>query len=121
MAGNLYDAAYNLEKAIRHSEELERLRKLYAKVNSDDSTRRMFENFRNSQMRLQEKQMAGQEITEAEVQQIQNTIEVIRHNKSISQLIEAEQRMSLIITELNKIIMKPLEELYGVPNENNHV
>lgn len=26
---------------------------------------------------------------------------------------EAEQRMSMLIGELNKIIMKPLEELYG--------
>ncbi|MCY7800123.1 hypothetical protein MOB23_12130, partial [Bacillus haynesii] len=33
----------------------------------------------------------------------------------ISQLMEAEQRMSMLIAELNKIIMKPLEELYGNP------
>jgi cell fate (sporulation/competence/biofilm development) regulator YlbF (YheA/YmcA/DUF963 family) len=26
---------------------------------------------------------------------------------------QAEQRMSMIIGELNKVIMKPLEDLYG--------
>lgn len=31
---------------------------------------------------------------------------------------EAEQRMSFIIQELNRIIMKPLEELYGVKAED---
>lgn len=31
---------------------------------------------------------------------------------------EAEQRVSVLIGELNKIIMKPLEELYGNPEEN---
>ena len=28
---------------------------------------------------------------------------------------DAEQRMSVVIADLNKIIMKPLEELYGLP------
>lgn len=31
---------------------------------------------------------------------------------------EAEQRVSVLIGELNKIIMKPLEELYGNTEEN---
>lgn len=72
----------------------------------------MFENFRDVQLRLQQKQMAGEEITEDEVQQAQNRCACAAARK-ISQLMEAEQRMSMLIGELNKIIMKPLEELYG--------
>lgn len=30
---------------------------------------------------------------------------------------EAEQRMSMVIADLNKIIMKPLEDLYGLPEQ----
>ena len=30
---------------------------------------------------------------------------------------EAEQRMSMIVNELNQIILKPLEELYGSINQ----
>ena len=117
MAANTYDAAYDLEKAIRNSSEYTNLKNLYDAVNSDESARKMFESFRNIQMQLQEKQMMGQEITQEEVEQAQKTVALVQQHEKISQLMEAEQRMSMVIAELNQIIMKPLEELYGNPNQ----
>lgn len=115
MAVNTYDSAYDLEKAIRNSTEYTELKQLYDEVNSDPSAKTMFENFRNIQLQLQEKQMTGQEITQEEVEQAQKTVALVQQNESISKLMEAEQRMSMVIAELNQIIMKPLEELYGNP------
>jgi cell fate (sporulation/competence/biofilm development) regulator YlbF (YheA/YmcA/DUF963 family) len=37
---------------------------------------------------------------------------VQQHDK-IAQLMELEQRMSFLIAEVNKIVLKPLEELYN--------
>lgn len=110
---NLYDVAYEMEKAIRNSAEYVQLTKLYAEVNNDETAKRMFENFRNIQMQLQQKQMMGQEITEEEVQQAQKTVALVQQHATIGKLMDAEQRMSMIIAELNRIIMKPLEDLYG--------
>ncbi|MFJ5672202.1 YlbF family regulator [Bacillus safensis] len=118
MSVNLYDVAYDLEKALRHSEEYASLRNLYDEVNADESSKRMFENFRDIQVNLQQKQMTGQEITQEEVEQAQKTVALVQQHDKISQLMEAEQRVSVLIGELNKIIMKPLEELYGNPEEN---
>ena len=117
MAVNTYDSAYELEKAIRNSPEYTNLKSLYDEVNSDESARTMFESFRNIQMQLQEKQMMGQEITQEEVEQAQKTVALVQQHEKISKLMEAEQRMSMVIAELNQIIMKPLEELYGNPNQ----
>lgn len=117
MAVNTYDAAYDLEKAIRNSSEYTNLKNLYDAVNSDETARKMFESFRNIQMQLQEKQMMGQEITQEEVEQAQKTVALVQQHEKISKLMEAEQRMSMVIAELNQIIMKPLEELYGNPNQ----
>ncbi|WLR53974.1 YlbF family regulator [Mesobacillus subterraneus] len=117
MAVNLYDSAYELEKAIRNSAEYTELKKLYDAVNSDESAKRMFESFRNIQLQLQEKQMTGQEITQEEVEQAQKTVALVQQHELISKLMEAEQRMSMVIGELNQVIMKPLEELYGNPNQ----
>ncbi|MEH7884572.1 YlbF family regulator [Bacillus sp. JJ1609] len=117
MAVNTYDAAYELEKAIRNSSEYTNLKNLYDAVNSDETAKKMFESFRNIQMQLQEKQMMGQEITQEEVEQAQKTVALVQQHEKISQLMEAEQRMSMVIAELNQIIMKPLEELYGNPNQ----
>ncbi|MEH7180793.1 YlbF family regulator [Neobacillus vireti] len=113
MSVNLYDAAYALEKAIRQSDEYKHLQQMYNEVNADPAAKRMFDNFRQVQMNLQQKQMMGQQITEQEVQQAQSTVAVVQQNERISRLMQAEQRMSMIIGELNQLIMKPLEELYG--------
>lgn len=118
MAVNMYDAAYELEKAIRQSDEYTRLKTMYQEVNADDSARTMFEKFRDIQLQLQQKQMMGEEITQEEVEQAQQTVALVQQHPKISQLMEAEQRMSMVIADLNQIIMKPLEELYGTPNNN---
>ncbi|KON92471.1 YlbF family regulator [Rossellomorea marisflavi] len=113
MAINLYDQANELERALRQSDEFQQLKNMYDEVNSDESASKMFENFRNIQMQLQQKQMSGEEITQEEVEQAQKAAQLVQQHDKISKLMEAEQRMSMVITDLNKVIMKPLEELYG--------
>ena len=113
MPENLYDVAYNLEKALRESDDYKQLKQLYNDVNSDESSSKMFENFRNLQLNLQQKQMSGEEITQEEIEQAQKSVQLVQQHEKIAQLMEAEQRMSMLITELNKIIMKPLEDMYG--------
>jgi cell fate (sporulation/competence/biofilm development) regulator YlbF (YheA/YmcA/DUF963 family) len=113
MAVNLYDSAYALETAIRQSAEYIQLQQAYKEVNADPQAKQMFDQFRQIQMNLQQKQMMGQNISEQEIQQAQATVGLVQQNQKISHLMEAEQRMSMIIGELNKVIMKPLEDLYG--------
>lgn len=113
MAANVYDLGYNLEKALRDSDDFKTLKSLYDEVNADDSARTLFESFRDVQLNLQQKQMSGQEISPEEIEQAQKSVALVQQHYKISKLMEAEQRMSMTIAELNKIIMKPLEELYG--------
>jgi cell fate (sporulation/competence/biofilm development) regulator YlbF (YheA/YmcA/DUF963 family) len=113
MSNNLYDVAYNLEKALRESDDFKELKRLYEEVNADESASKMFESFRNIQLNLQQKQMSGEEITQEEIEQAQKSVQLVQQHEKIAQLMAAEQRLSMIVTELNKIIMKPLEEMYG--------
>ncbi|WP_100011393.1 YlbF family regulator [Lentibacillus sediminis] len=114
---NIYDSAYDLEKAIRESDEFTQLKEAYDKVMNDASAKQMFENFRDTQMNLQEKQMQGQEISEEEVEKARQVVEVVQQNPDISKLMEEEQRLNLVINDVSRIITKPLEELYGNPDE----
>ena len=113
MAVNLYDSAYALETAIRQSAEYTQLQQAYKEVNADPAAKQMFDKFRQIQMDLQQKQMMGHDISEQEVQQAQSTVGLVQQNEKIARLMQAEQRMSMVIGELNKVIMKPLEDLYG--------
>ena len=44
---NLYDLAYDMEKAIRESNEYTELKALFAEVKKDEIANKMFENFRD--------------------------------------------------------------------------
>jgi cell fate (sporulation/competence/biofilm development) regulator YlbF (YheA/YmcA/DUF963 family) len=110
---NLHDLAYEMEKAIRSSAEYTQLKSLYDAVNNDPTAKRMFDNFRKIQMDLQQKQMMGMEITQEEVEQAQKTVALVQQHATIGKLMESEQRMSMIIADLNRIILKPIEDLYG--------
>ncbi|WP_042149211.1 YlbF family regulator [Paucisalibacillus sp. EB02] len=110
---NMYDSAYDLEKAIRESEEFKGLQAAFEAVMSDPTAKKTFEDFRDTQMELQQKQMQGVEITEEEVEEARKVVELVQQHEAISSLMEHEQRLNMVINELSQIITKPLEELYG--------
>src|SRR5699024_8714334 len=118
---NIYDSAYDLEKAIRESTEFQNLKQAYDAVMNDESAKQMFENFRDTQMALQEKQMQGEDITEEEVEKARQVVELVQQHEDISKLMEEEQRLNLVINEISGIITKPLEELYGAPTEEQFI
>lgn len=116
---NIYDSAYDLEKAVRESEEFKSLKDAYDAVMNDETSKQMFENFRDTQMALQEKQMQGQEITEEEVEKARQVVELVQQHEDISKLMEQEQRLNMVINDVSRIITKPLEDLYGVPESES--
>ncbi len=109
----MYDSAYDLEKAIRESEEFKGLKSAFEAVMNDASAKKMFEDFRDTQMELQQKQMQGQEITEEEIEKARGVVELVQQHEAISTLMQEEQRLNQVINEISQIITKPLEELYG--------
>lgn len=116
MTVNVYDQANALESALRQSEEFNKMKDLYAKVNANPESKELFEEFRTVQLDLQQKQMQGEEIGEEDVAKAQKTAEEIEKDENIGSLMEAEQQMSQLIQDLNRVIMKPIEELYGDNN-----
>lgn len=113
----VYDSANELEKAIQESEEFVDLKAAYDKVMADPNSKEMFDNFRNTQLELQQKQMQGEEISEEEVEKAKQVVEVVQQHEEISKLMEQEQRVNVLINDISRIITKPLEELYGAQQQ----
>lgn len=101
-----------LQKAIRESEEFLALQAAYQQVMGDPTSKQMFDNFRNIQIELQQKQLQGMEITEEEIEQAKKVVELVQQHEGISNLMTQEQNVNNLINELSQIITKPLEELY---------
>ncbi len=117
MMANIYDIAHELGKTIKESDEFKLLKQLHEEIEKDQAANQMLENFRRMQMELQQKQMQGMQITEEEAQKAQQLFELVQQQPIISKMMEAEQRLSVIITDINRIITEPLEELYGNPEQ----
>src|SRR5699024_10677266 len=111
---NVYDQANALESALRQSEEFKALESYYKAVNENEESKKLFDEFREVQMELQVKQMQGEEILDADVERAQQTAKAIEADENIKSLMESEQKLSQLIQDLNRVIMKPIEDLYKV-------
>ncbi|AEH49062.1 YlbF family regulator [Parageobacillus thermoglucosidasius] len=117
MSNQLYALAEQLGQAIRASSDFQQLQQAYEAVRRDETAYRIFTNFRDLQMRLHEKQMTGVEILPEEVEQAQKAMALVQQNEKLAQLMALEQRMSMVMADVQQIAMKPLEELYRLFTE----
>ena len=113
VAVNLYDYANQLEQALRDSDEYKAIKDAFAKVKENEESKKLFDEFRETQMSFQQKQMQGEEIPEEDLQKAQEQAQAIEKDENISELMNAEQKMSQVFQEINQIIVKPLDEIYA--------
>ncbi|HDP3157695.1 TPA: YlbF/YmcA family competence regulator [Staphylococcus aureus] len=113
MAVNLYDYANQLEQALRESEEYKAIKEAFTNVKANEESKKLFDEFRETQINFQQKQMQGEEIAEEDLQKAQEQAQAIEKDENISALMNAEQKMSQVFQEINQIIVKPLDEIYA--------
>lgn len=109
---NIYDDINKLESTLRKTEEFKALKEAVEIVRGDEQSRKLFTNFRDIQMKLQEKQMRGEELLEDEYMYLQKTAQLAQQNPQILAMLEAEMAVGKMIEEINSIIVKPIQTLY---------
>lgn len=109
---NIYNDINSLEATLRKTPEFEALKVAVETVKGNEEAMILFQNFRNIQLQLQQKQEAGEEILEDEYVHAQKTAQLAQQNVLILQMLEAEMAVSTIIQEINRIIVKPIQSLY---------
>ena len=81
MAVNLYDYANQLEQALRDSEEYKAIKDAFAKVKENEESKKLFDEFRETQISFQQKQMQGEEIPEEDLQKLKNKLKLSKKMK----------------------------------------
>ena len=56
--------------------------------------------------------MAGEEIEADELEYAQKTAQLAQTNEKIMAMLEAEMKLSGLIEEVNRVLMKPVQEIY---------
>lgn len=109
---NIYDDINRLEATLRTTSEMQEVKQAIEAVKSDEEAKNLFESFRKIQMTLQEKQVKGEEIPGEELEYAQKTAQLAQSNEKIMAMLEAEMKLSQLIEEINRILLKPVQELY---------
>ncbi|MFL2099190.1 YlbF family regulator [Desemzia sp. FAM 23991] len=117
MSTNVYDTANQLERELRESEAYVKLQAALGEIKSDADASAVFQEVQGIQMKLQQMQQSGQEITEEHIQEAQVISEKAGANEKVQNLMEAEQQISSMIDDLNRIIMQPIQDLYQAQGE----
>lgn len=109
---NIYDTANQLERDLRALPAFQNLKEAFAEIKADEEASCLFDEFKAAMHSFQMKQMAGQQPEQAEVEQMQTLSAKVSENAAIKKLMESEQQLSQVIEDMNRIITKPLQELY---------
>ncbi|MFJ7983293.1 YlbF family regulator [Lysinibacillus xylanilyticus] len=109
---NIYNEINTLEATFRKTPEFEELKEAVAAVKQDEEALNLFKSFRKVQIDLQKKQLTGEDILEDELVYAQKTAQLAQQNAKISAMLEAEMKLSKIIEEVNRILIKPIQALY---------
>ena len=112
MTVNIYDDLNRLEATFRKTTEFSEVQQAVEVVKADEDALALFKNFRKIQMDLQEKQMAGEEVEADELEYAQKTAQLAQSNEKIMAMLEAEMKLSGLIEEVNRVLMKPVQEIY---------
>ncbi|MBP2099385.1 YlbF family regulator [Enterococcus rivorum] len=110
---NIYDTANQVEREIRELAEFKALQAAYDEVKAEEESYKLFKEFQGFQQSLQEKQMRGEEFSDEDAEKAQALAVQVQQAEVINKLMEKEQAFSLIINDLNRIIMTPIRDLYN--------
>lgn len=112
MSVNIYDTANQLERELRETSQYTDLKDAYAKVEADEEANQVLKKFQEMQQLVYQKQQMGQEVSEEEVTKAQAISQEMMENELTTALMDKERALNQVITDINGIIMKPIQEIY---------
>lgn len=110
---NIYDTANQIERELRELDEFKALQAAYEEVKADEAAYTLFKEFQGFQQGLQEKQMRGEEFTDEDAEKAQSIATKVQETAVINELMQKEQAFSLVVNDLNRIIMTPVRDMYN--------
>ena len=109
---NIYDTANQLERELRQTEQFKALKAAFEELKQNEGAYALFKEFQAFQQAMQQKMMAGEEMSDEDATKAQNLTEKIQQEALVSALMMKEQAFSQLINELNRIVLAPVNELY---------
>ena len=98
---NTYDAAYDLARAIKESDEMKRLTAAAEKIKGDEEARKMVKEYIMAQMKADYAKLAGQKEDEDSYQHL---AVLVSNNSNAQEYLQAFIRWNQVAADLQKIV-----------------
>ena len=109
---NIYDKANEFERALRESDEYKALLAAAEGLYADKEANALYTEFVSRQKDLMESAQAGNEHTEEKLSVFEEIQQKLLENAKFLEFVQTQQKLQFLIEDLNKVIYKPLDELF---------
>ncbi len=116
---SVYDLANRIAKQIKKSDEYKEYLEKRDKVVNNEKTKEMLLDFQQEQMKLQAKQLSGEELNDEEKEKLENLRELVELNSNVKEYLQAEYKINIMLNDIQKIVFGDLNLGIEPEKENN--
>lgn len=111
MSQEIYDYANKIERALRALPEYKKVESAKDEIKADEQANQLFDEFVGMQEKIQNMMQTGQMPSPEEQAEIQGLSQKIEANNLLKAYFDAQQALSVYVTDLERIIFTPLKDL----------
>jgi cell fate (sporulation/competence/biofilm development) regulator YlbF (YheA/YmcA/DUF963 family) len=101
---NPYDIAHQLAKALKACTEYREYRDAKEAVDKEEAKKTIADEFRRTQLEVQGMKAFGQDVSEEQMKKLQDLYNLVLMDEQVKALIQAEQRLGQMLSDIHKII-----------------
>ena len=109
---NIYDTANELSNQLKETQEYQGLKKAFESLKAQKETFETINKFQQMQANAQQKQMAGQKLTQDEINAIQTVAKEMSSKPEVQTLMNQERAVDNMLQQLNRTITSPIQDIY---------
>jgi len=106
---NVYDYAHSLARALKDSNEYQGFKVARTKLKTKPTAEKMVADFHKKQLELQTQALQGKEPTDEQKEALQRLYGIIQGDPDVREFLAVEQRLTVMVQDINKIISDALE------------
>jgi len=114
---NPYDAAHQLAKALKQSNQYRNMLEAKKQLDKDQSASEMINDLRKAQLELQKQQLSGIEISQEQKDKVKKLSEIVNMNKTASNFLQAEYQFAVLMGDIQGILSDAVKDLFGKGEE----
>ncbi|MCC9674940.1 YlbF/YmcA family competence regulator, partial [Streptococcus agalactiae] len=108
---NVYDLANELERAVRALPEYQAVLTAKAAIENDADAQVLWQDFLATQSKVQEMMQSGQMPSQEEQDEMSKLGEKIESNDLLKVYFDQQQRLSVYMSDIEKIVFAPMQDL----------